>query len=40
LVDACPGWYIAYVTFTIELEREEDGRWIAEVSYLPGLAQT
>ena len=25
------GWYITGVTFTIELEREEDGRWIAEV---------
>jgi hypothetical protein len=24
------------VTFTIELEREEDGRWIAEVPALPG----
>ena len=25
------------VTFTIELEREEDGRWIAEVPDLPGV---
>jgi hypothetical protein len=25
------------VTFTIELEREEDGRWIAEVPALPGV---
>jgi len=25
------------VTFTIELEHEEDGRWIAEVSALPGV---
>jgi predicted RNase H-like HicB family nuclease len=25
------------VTFTIELEREEDGRWIAEVAALPGV---
>lgn len=24
------------VTFPIELEREDDGRWIAEVSDLPG----
>ena len=31
------GWYIAGVTFTIELEREEDGRWIAEVTALPGV---
>lgn len=29
------GWYITSVIFTIELEREEDGRWLAEV---PGLA--
>ena len=25
------------MTFTIELEREEDGRWLAEVSALPGV---
>lgn len=25
------------VTFTIELEREEDGRWVAEVRALPGV---
>src|SRR5687768_2186976 len=25
------------VTFTIDLEREEDGRWIAEVPALPGV---
>jgi predicted RNase H-like HicB family nuclease len=25
------------VTFTIELEREQDGRWIAEVAALPGV---
>jgi predicted RNase H-like HicB family nuclease len=31
------GWYITGVTFTIELEREEDGRWIAEVPGLPGV---
>ena len=30
-------WYIGFVTFTIELEREEDGRWIAEVPALPGV---
>ena len=28
---------IASVTFTIELEQEEDGRWIAEVPALPGV---
>ena len=31
------GWYITGVTLTIELEREEDGRWIAEVPSLPGV---
>jgi predicted RNase H-like HicB family nuclease len=25
------------VTFKVELEREEDGRWIAEVTDLPGV---
>jgi predicted RNase H-like HicB family nuclease len=25
------------VTFTIDLEREQDGRWIAEVAALPGV---
>ena len=25
------------VTFTIELDREEDGRWIADVPALPGV---
>jgi predicted RNase H-like HicB family nuclease len=29
--------YIALVTFTIELERETDGRWAAEVPALPGV---
>ena len=37
LVDAQRGWYITGVTFTIELEHEEDGRWIAEVPALPGV---
>jgi predicted RNase H-like HicB family nuclease len=37
LVDAQRECYIANVTFTIELEREEDGRWIAEVTALPGV---
>ena len=30
-------WYIAVVTFTIELEPEADGRWLAEVPALPGV---
>lgn len=37
LVEAWSGWYITPVTFTIELEREADGRWIAEVPALPGV---
>jgi predicted RNase H-like HicB family nuclease len=28
---------VTNVTFTIELEREEDGRWIGEVFALPGV---
>ena len=35
-MDVRRGWYITGVTFTIEPEREEDGRWIAEVPGLPG----
>jgi predicted RNase H-like HicB family nuclease len=37
LLDSRPGWYITTVTFTIELECEDDGRWIAEVPTLPGV---
>jgi len=29
--------YSTPVTFTIELEREADGRWLAEVGALPGV---
>ena len=29
--------YIYRMTFTIELDREGDGRWIAEVEALPGV---
>ena len=29
--------YSALVTFTIELEQEPDGRWLAEVATLPGV---
>jgi predicted RNase H-like HicB family nuclease len=36
-VDVRAGWYITGMTFTIELEREADGRWIAEVAALPGV---
>ena len=37
LLDCLPGWYIARVTFTIEIEREDDGRWLAEVPALSGV---
>ena len=33
---ASRGAYTAGVTFTYELEREADGRWLAEVMELPG----
>jgi len=34
----CRWWvYSTRVTFTIELEREADGRWLAEVPTLPGV---
>ena len=36
-MDVRSGWYITGMTFTIELEREEDDRWIAEVTALPGV---
>jgi predicted RNase H-like HicB family nuclease len=29
--------YRARMTFKVEIEREEDGRWIAEVEELPGV---
>ena len=32
-----PPWYIAPVTFTVEIEREGDGRWLAEVPALSGV---
>lgn len=37
LVRGSPEWYIAEVTFSIEIEQEDDGRWIAEVPTLPGV---
>jgi len=37
LLDSRPEWYSTHVTFTIELEREDDGRWLAEVPALPGV---
>jgi predicted RNase H-like HicB family nuclease len=37
LFDSRDGWYISRMTFTIELEREDDGRWLAEVPALSGV---
>ena len=30
-------WSIAGVTFTVEIEQEDDGRWLAEVPVLSGV---
>jgi predicted RNase H-like HicB family nuclease len=37
LLDSWPGCYSTSVTFSIELEREDDGRWLAEVPTLDGV---
>jgi predicted RNase H-like HicB family nuclease len=37
LLDSRSEWYIAWVTFTIEIEREVDGRWLTEVPALCGV---
>src|SRR6266508_2161410 len=37
LLDSRPGWYSTRVVFSIEIEREEDGRWLAEVPALAGV---
>ena len=37
LVRQQPGWYIDLVTFSVEIEREADGRWLAEVPALSGV---
>jgi predicted RNase H-like HicB family nuclease len=37
LLDSLPGWYSIYVVFSIEIEREDDGRWLAEVPALAGV---
>ena len=37
LLDCWPGCYSTRVTFSIELERESDGRWLAEVPDLAGV---
>jgi len=37
LIGRTSEWYIATVTFTIEIELEQDGRWVAEVKNLSGV---
>ena len=37
LLDNRTGWNSTRVTLSIELEREDDGRWLAEVPALPGV---
>lgn len=37
LLDGQPGCYSIEMTFSIELEREDDGRWLAEVPTLSGV---
>jgi predicted RNase H-like HicB family nuclease len=37
LLDSWPGWYSTRVIFSIEIEREDDGRWLAEVPALAGV---
>jgi predicted RNase H-like HicB family nuclease len=36
-LDSRPGWYSTHVVFSIEIEREDDGRWLAEVPALAGV---
>ena|SRR2546422_5672357 len=37
LLHSRPGWYSTAVVFSIEIEREDDGRWLAEVPALAGV---
>ncbi len=37
LLVSLPRWYSTRVTLTIELDREDDGRWLAEVPKLAGV---
>ena len=37
LLDSRLEWYIADVTFSIEIDREVDGRWLAEIPALSGV---
>lgn len=37
LVGPRAGCYVTLVTFKVELEREQDGRWLAEIPELAGV---
>ena len=37
MLDSRPKWYSTAEVFSIEIEREDDGRWIAEVPALTGV---
>ena len=37
MLDSRPDGTLPCVTFTIEIEREDDGRWLAEVPALSGV---
>ncbi len=37
LLDSRSRWYCNQMVFSIEIEREDDGRWLAEVPALPGV---
>ena len=37
LLDSRPGWYSTRVVFSIEIEREDDGRWLADVPGSSGV---
>ena len=37
LLDSRLGWYSTTMVFPIEIDREDDGRWLAEVPALPGV---
>lgn len=30
-------WYPSFMSFHIEMDREDDGRWLGEVAELPGV---
>jgi predicted RNase H-like HicB family nuclease len=37
LFPPCPAATLRHMRFTVEIDREDDGRWIAEITDLPGV---